>query len=130
MCHLKEIFKKNAFSIKFIDRCVKIFLNKRLTEIPVTLIAEEKDFLIVLPFLDTLSLDLRTKLENSVNRNLPYIKIRVISKSSTRICNFFQFKDKILCCFHSNVVYKFPSGRCSHTYYGEACQHFSVSVGK
>ena len=51
VCHLKEILKKNAFPIKLIDSCIKNILNKRLTEKPVTLTAEKKDFVIVLPFL-------------------------------------------------------------------------------
>ena len=51
VCHLKKIFKKNVFPIKLIDSCIKNFLNKRLTEKPVTLTAEKKDLVIVLPFL-------------------------------------------------------------------------------
>ena len=41
----------NALSIKLTDSYIKNFLNKRLTEKPVTLTAEKKDFVIVLPFL-------------------------------------------------------------------------------
>ena len=51
VCYLKEILKKNAFPINLIDSCIKNFLNKRLTEKPVTLTAEKKDLVIVLPFL-------------------------------------------------------------------------------
>ena len=47
VCHLKEILKKNAFPIKLIDSCIKSFLNKRLTEKPVTLKAEKKDLVTV-----------------------------------------------------------------------------------
>ena len=75
LCHLKEVLKKNAFSIKLIDSCIKNFLNKRLTEKPVTLTAEKNDLVIVLPFLRNLSLDLRTRLKNSISENLPYCKI-------------------------------------------------------
>ena len=42
VCHLKEIFTKNAFPIKLIDSCIKEFLNKRLTEKLVTLTAKKK----------------------------------------------------------------------------------------
>ena len=73
--HLKKIFKKNAFPIKLIDSCIKNFLNKRLTEKPVTLTAEKNDLVIVLPFLRNLSLDLRTRLKNSISENLPFCKI-------------------------------------------------------
>ena len=102
-----------------IDSCIKNFLNKRLTEKPVTLTAEKKDLVIVLQFLGKLSLDLRTRFKNSISKNLPFCKIRVIFKSSTRISNFFQFKDKMPYCLRSNVVYKFSCGRCNATYYGK-----------
>ena len=121
--------KKHAFPIKLIDSCIKNFRNQRLTEAPVTLTAGEKDLVIVLPFLGILSLDLRTCLRNSISKNLPFCKIRVIFKSSTRISIFFQFKDKIPYCLRSNVVYKFSYGRCNATYYGETCRHLSVRVG-
>ena len=75
VCHLKEILKKNAFPFKLIDSCIKSFLSKRLTEKPVTLTAEKKDLVIVLPFLGTLSLGLRTRLKNSISKDLPFCKI-------------------------------------------------------
>ena len=59
VCHLKEILKKNAFPIELIDSCIKNFLNKITTETPVTLTAEKKDLVIVLPFLGKVSLDLK-----------------------------------------------------------------------
>ena len=115
VCHLKEILKKNAFPIKLVDSCIKNFLNKILNKKPVSLTAEKKDFVIVLPFLGKLSLDL-TRLRNSISKSLPFCKIRVIFKSSLRISNFFQFKDKMPYCLHCNLVLKFPCGRCSATY--------------
>ena len=113
-----------------INSCIKNFLNKKLTEKPVTLTAEKKDLVIVLPFLGKLSLDLRTLLRYSISKNLPFCKIRVIFKSSTRISNFFQFKDKMFYCLHSNVAYKFLCGRCNATYYGKTCRHLSLRVGE
>ena len=59
----KRNIKKDAFPIKLINSCIKNFLNKGLAEKPVTLTAEEKDLVIVLPFLGKLSLDLRTRLK-------------------------------------------------------------------
>ena len=74
---LKEILKKNAFSIKVIDSCIKNFLNKRLTEKPVTLTAEKNDLVIVLPFLGKLSLDLRTLLKIVSVKNFPFAKLEL-----------------------------------------------------
>ena len=130
VCYLKEILKKNAFPINLIDSCIKNFLNKRLTEKPATLTAEKKNLVIVLPCPGKLLLHLRTCLRNSISKNLPFCKIRVIFKSSIRISNFFQFKDKTSYCFRSNVIYEFSCGRCNATYYGQICQYLSVRVGE
>ena len=130
VCDLKEILQKKAFSIKLIDRCIKSFLNKRLTEKPVPLTADKKDLVIVLPFFGKLSLNLRTGLKNTIGKDPPFCKIRVIFKSSTRISSFFQFKDEMRYCFRSNVVSKLSCVSCNATYYGKICQHLSVRVDK
>ena len=130
VCHLKEILKKNKFSIKLIDSCIKNLLNKRLTEKQITLTAHKKDLVILLPFLGKLSPNLRTRLRNCISKKLSFCKIRVIFKSSTRISNFFQFKDKMPYCLRSDVVYKFACGRCNATYYGETCRHLSTRIGE
>ena len=75
MCYSKEILKKKAFPIKLTDSCIKSFLNKRLTEKPVTLTAEKKDLFIVLPFLGKLSLDLRTCLKTVSVKTFPFVKL-------------------------------------------------------
>ena len=92
----------------------------------VKLTDEKKNFVIVLPFLGKLSLDLRTGLKNGISENLPFCKIRVIFKCSTRISNFFQFKNKMPYCLRSSVVYKYSCGRYNATY--ETCLHLSVKV--
>ena len=130
VCNLKEILKKSAFPIKLIDNCIKIFLNKKFIETPVMTTVEKKDLLIVLPFLGKLSLELRTRLQKCISKNLPFCKMRVIFKSSTRISNFFQFKDKMPFRLRSNVVYKFSCGSCNAIYYGETCRHLGVRVGE
>ena len=128
--HLKEILRKNAFPIKLVDNCIKNFLNKKFLNTPVTLTVKKKELFIVLPYLGNLSLALRTRLQNSINKNLPFCKIKVIFKSTTRLSNFFRFKDKVPFNLRSNVVYKFSCGRCNATYYGETCRHLNVRVGE
>ena len=88
------------------------------------------DWPLDLPLLCKLSLDLRRRLKNSISKNLPYCKIRVVFKSSTRISNFFQFKNKMPYCLRSNVVYEFSCGRCNGTYYGKTCRYLSVRSGE
>ena len=125
----KGHLRKNAFPIKLVDNCIKTFLYKNLFHTPVALTVEKKELFFVLPYLGDLSLALRTLLQNSINKNLPYCKIKVIFKSTTRPSKFFRFKDKVTFTLRSNVVYKF-CGRCNATYYGETCLHLNVRVGE
>ena len=106
-----DILTKNAFPIKVVDNCIKTFLNKKFLHTPVALTVEKKELFIVLPYLGNLCLALRTHLQNSINKNLPYCKIKVIFKSTTCLSNFFHFKDKVPFNLCSNVVYKFLCGR-------------------
>ena len=97
---------------------------------PVALTVEEKGLFIALPYLGNLSLAIRTHLQNSINKNLPFCKIKVIFKSTTRLSKCFRFKDKVPFNLHSNVVYKFSCGKCNATYYGETCRHLNIRAGE
>ena len=105
-------------------------MNKKLLNTHVTLTVKKKELFIVLPCHGNFSLALRTRLQNSINKNLPFCKIKVIFKSTTHLSNFFRFKDKVSFNLRSNVVYKFLCGRCNATYYGETCRHLNVRVGE
>ena len=128
--YLREILRKNAFPIKLVDSCIKTFLNKRFLHTPVAVTVEKKELFIALPYLGNLSLAIRIRLQNSINKNLLFCKIEVIFKSTTRISNFFRFKDEVPFNLRSNVVYKFSCGRCNATYYGETCRHLNIRVGE
>ena len=91
-------------TIKLVDNCIKTFLNKKILHAPVALTVEKKEFFIALPYLGNLYLAIRTRLQNSTNKNLPFCKIKVIFKSTARLSNFFRFKDKLPFNLHSNVV--------------------------
>ena len=118
---LKEILRKNVFPIKLVDSCIKTFLNKKFLHTPVALTAEKKELFIALPYLGNLSLAIRTRLQNSINKTLPFCKIKVIFKSTTRLSKFFHFKDKVSFNLRSNVIYKLSCGRCNVTYYSKTC---------
>ena len=94
------------------------------------LTVEKKELFITLPYFGNLSLTIRTRLQNSINRNLPFCKIKVIFKSRTRLSNFFRFKDKVPFNLRSNLVYKFSCGRCNATFYDVTCQNLNIRVGE
>ena len=123
--HLKEILRKNVFSIKLVDNCIKTFLNKTFLHTTVALTVEKKELFIALPYLGNLSLAIRTHLQNRINKNLPFCKIKVIFESMAPLSKFFCFKDKVPFNFS-----KFSFGRCNATYYGETCQHLNIRVSE
>ena len=99
--HLKEILRKNVFPI-VVENCIETFLNKTFWHTPVALTVEKKELFIVLPYLGNLSLALGRHLQKSINKNLPFCKIKVTFQSTTCLSNFFCFKDKVLFNFCSN----------------------------
>ena len=113
--HLKNILRKNAFSIKLVDNYIKTFLNKKVLHTPVALTVEKIELAIALLYLGNLALAIRTRLQNSINKNLPFCKVKVILKSTTRLSNFFRFKDKVPNYTNTN-------------YYDETYRHLNILV--
>ena len=133
--YLKNALKKNSFPSTLVDSSfpstlVKIFLNRQFSQKILEHTVPKKELCIVLPYLGISSLCLKTPLQKSINSNISFCKIKVIFKPSTRLANFFRFKDKIPLCLRSNIVYKFACGRCNATDYGETCRHFEVRVSE
>ena len=119
---------KNYFSTNLVDKCIKLFLNKLF---PLKILehnAPKKELFIVLPYLGMSSFCLRTRLQNNIDNNISFCKIKIIFKSSTQLANVFKFKDKIPLFLRSNIVYKYNFGRCNGTYYSEKCGRFKVRV--
>ena len=86
---------------------------------------------ITLPYLVNLSLAIRTRLQNRINKNVPFCKIKVIFKSTTHLSKFFHFENKVpFNLLLTNVVYKFLCGRCNATYYSNTCRHLNIRVGE
>ena len=114
-----------------------IFLNRTVCSLKVRYLSVHQLFLLFentllnMPIFTKFSLCLRALLtKKNINSNISFCKIKVFFKSSTRLANFFRFKDKTPLCLHSNIVYKFMCGRCNATYYGKTCHYFKVRVGK
>ena len=88
---LREIFQKNGYSENFIDRCFKLSLDRIhiLKEKVPTF--EKKPLPLVLPYLGTISLQTRTKLQKSIKGVLNCCKLQVIFKSQNKLCNNSRF---------------------------------------
>ena len=82
------------------------------------------------PFLGRKSLEIKKRLQNAIERILPYCKLKVIFKSPSKTVNHFHFKDvfpKKLC---SDIVYSFKCKSCNAIYYDKAKRHFSVRTAE
>ena len=67
--------RKNVFPIKLVDNCIKTFLHKKFLHTPIGLTVEKKELFIALPYLGNLSPAIRTYLQNSINKYIPFCKI-------------------------------------------------------
>ena len=127
---LRQIFKKNSYSSGAIERSIKTFLSKFFVIKQVYLTATKKELLIILPFLRTMSLNSKQKLQTSIRNSSLQCNIKVILKSTNHFSSLFRFKDVIPKDLRSHLVYKFLCSRCNATYFGKTARHLNVKSGK
>ena len=126
----KEIILNNSYPEDFIN----IYFNKLKDNIHVvkktTLSVEKNPLVLVLTYLDSISLQTRTKLKKSLKNILNCCKMQIVFKNKTRLGNNLHFKDQIPKDLASGVVYKFQCGNCNEFCYGECMRHLNVRIGK
>ena len=71
---LKNIFENNGYPKSFVDFGIKKYLDKVFIKKKVVLKVSKKDLICVLPFVTKKSMQLRTRLVNSVESNLKFRK--------------------------------------------------------
>ena len=122
----KEILKRNSYPDKFIDRCIKNFLNKLYVPKVVELTAAKTELILVLSYLGQQSFKIRNGMQCCLKKNAPVSNLKVVFHSRKRLSTVFTFKDKINKMLHSNLVYKFKCNICSDISNGKTKRHFNV----
>ena len=61
ICKMKDVFLKNGYSEKFIDKCIKTSLSKVFIRKRIIQTAEKKQVTIVLPYIGMISTELKVK---------------------------------------------------------------------
>ena len=79
----------------------KVVLKEKVSTV------EKKPLQLVLPYLETESLETKTKSQKSIKSALNSCKLQVIFKIQNKLCNNFRFKDPVSQILRSGVVYKF-----------------------
>ena len=77
---LREIFQKNGYPEKFIDRCFQLFLNRIHILKEKVHTAKNEPLRWVLPYLGTISLQTRTKLKGPSKSYLTAVNYRLFLK--------------------------------------------------
>ena len=91
---------------------------------------EKKPLRLALPYLGTISLQIRTKLQKSIKGVINCCKLQVIFKSQNKFYNNFRFKNSVPRILTSGMVYKFQCGLCNESYYGECVRHLAARSGE
>ena len=130
ICKIKDIFIKSGYSERFLDKCVKTFLNKVFIPKQIIQTSEKKQVTIFLPYMGMISNDLKVKLHKTFNQLFPACDLRVIFKVSSRMKNYFNFKDKIKGELLSLLVYNFKCNSCNAEYVGKTKRHYRTRTSE
>ena len=125
---LKEIFLKNSYPSYFVDKCIKIFLDKIFIAKAVYFTVPRKELSICLPFLGKQSLELKDKLSRFVSKFCPTYRIKVIFKCNNRLRSFLRFKDRVPHNVRSHLLYRYTCDGCNAIYIGKTRRHYLVRV--
>ena len=90
---LKTIVSKNSYPRDFVDKCIKEFLDGELTPKIVVNTVPKKDLVVILPYLDKLSLQICTRINRVVKNKL--WNFQIVFQTKCKLINFITFKNKI-----------------------------------
>ena len=76
------------------------------------------------------SLEIKKRMQNAIEKTLPYCKLKVIFKSPSKIVNYFHFKYVLAEKLCSGIVYSFKCNSCNAIYYGKTKRHFYVRAAE
>ena len=69
-------------------------------------------------------------LVRSLNKRLPFCKVKIVFKTSICLTNYFSFKDVVLEPLRSCQIYNFTCGSCNASYIGKIFRHMKVRVSE
>ena len=130
ICKIKGIFIKSGYDERFIEECVRTLLNKVFIPKRIIQPAEKKQLTIVLTYTGIISTALKVKLHKTFKQLFPACDLRVIFKVSSRMKNYFNFKDKIKGELLSLLVYNFKCNSCNAEYVGKTKRHYRTRTSE
>ena len=122
---MKKLFRKNFYPEHFIDKCIKIFLDKKISPTQVQDV-QKQELKISLPFMGKFSNEVKTKISKLASEFLVNTKVTVIWNSPRKLRNLFAFKDRLPMRIRSKILYRYTCNRCNSIYLGKSKRHFLV----
>ena len=86
---LKSVLKHNSYAHNLMNHCIKRFLNKLFVQRDLNFTVFKRELICVLPYLGKASLDLKTKLIRTIERNLPFCKLNNFLDLSVDLTLYF-----------------------------------------
>lgn len=121
---IKEIFKNNGYSDRYIDEIKRSVDASAPKPPPAT---SSKYVYWRLPYIKSKEIP-TLKAVNSINKILPIThRLRVVFKTFKTV-DIFSNKDRVQTGLASNVVYKFQCEQCPSCYVGETRRHLSTRI--
>jgi len=122
---LKDIFRKNSYPLHFIDKCIKVFLEKAIN--PIVLRSDQRhEMIISLPFMGKYSNEVKKRISGFASKFLIDTKITIIWNSPRKLRSLFTFKDKLPMRLSSKILYRYTCNGCNSIYLGKTKRHFLV----
>ena len=116
---LKSILKCNSYPHNLVNHCIKKFLNRLFVQRDLDFTVPKRELICILPYLSKSSIDLRTKLGRTIERNLPLCKLKKIFRSKCKLNTLFHFQDSLERKICSKIIYRYRCSNCNITYYGK-----------
>ena len=91
----RQILNQNDYSTRLFDRCVRHVPDKTFRPKELIHSVSKKVVYFSLTYTGTHSLQIRIQIQRLCSVGFPHISIRIVLRSTLRLCNFFMFKDKI-----------------------------------
>ena len=120
----KSILKHNSYPRNLVNHCIKKFLNELFVQRGLNFMVSKRELIWVLPYLGKASLDLRTRLRRTIERNLPFCKLKIIFRSKYRLNTLFRFKNSLEKKIRSGITYLYTCSNCKVTYYRKTFRQF------
>ena len=129
-CFLKKYFHNNGFPIALVNSCVSKFLNSIYANIPNPDNISSQKFYVSLPYFGHLSENFKKEFLILLKQYFPNIDFHIVLSNNYRICNLFNFKDRLPLELRSSLVYKFSCTQCVSSYIGSTSRALAVRVSE